>query len=79
MVVRTGEDKGATFLSPRFWHNSVTRTVRDLTRMSSDDHARLNAQVAAATLARHRREREEVDRYLTAHAADARHGSVEAV
>jgi hypothetical protein len=79
MVVRTSEVRGSAFLLPRLWHKGVTRTVWSLTRLPSGDQARRNAQVAAAALARRRREREEIDHFLTAHAALAHRQSAEAV
>jgi hypothetical protein len=80
MVVRTSEVKGSAFLIPRLWHKGVTRTVRSLTRLpSGDHHSRRNAQVAAATMARRRRDREEVDHFLTAHAAHPDRPEAEAV
>jgi hypothetical protein len=79
MVVRTKEGKGSAFLIPRLWHKGVAQTVRELTRLPSGDQARRNAQVAAATMARRRREREEIDHFLTAHAAPARRQSAETV
>jgi hypothetical protein len=79
MVVRTGEVTGSAFLVPRLWRKGVTRTVRGLTRLPSGDGARRNAQLAAAILARRRREREEIDRFLLAHAAHAPDESAEAV
>lgn len=79
MVVRGSEVSASAFLSPRAWHNGVARTVRGLIRLPSGHHARHNAQLAAATLARRRHEREEVDRFLTAHAALAGDESATAV
>jgi hypothetical protein len=79
MVVRTNEGKGSAFLIPRLWHKGVAQTVLGLTRLPSGDRARRNAQVAAATMARRRREREEIDHFLSAHAAVAGRQSAEAV
>ncbi|MGH3475517.1 MAG: hypothetical protein ACRDPQ_18820 [Nocardioidaceae bacterium] len=57
----------------------MARTVRGLVRIPSGHHARHNAQLAAAALARRRHEREEVDRFLTAHAAPVDDESATAV
>jgi hypothetical protein len=80
VVVRSSEVRGSAFLLPRLWHRGMTRTVRGIARFSSgDDHSRRNAQVAAATMAQERRQREEVDHFLTAHATGSDRGPAEAV
>jgi hypothetical protein len=79
VVVRTSEVIGSAFLRPRSWHKGVTRTVRALGRLSSGDHARSNAHLAAVALAQRRREREEAEHLLTAHAAVGREESATAV
>jgi hypothetical protein len=78
-MVRISRVNGSAFLRPRSWHQGVSRTVRGLVRVPTGDRARRNAQAAAADLASRRREREDVDRFLTAHAADDRDESVAAV
>jgi len=57
----------------------VSRTVRGIVRLPSADRARRNASVAADDLTRQRHEREEIDRFLSAHAALARDESATAV
>lgn len=79
MRVGSGEVPGSAFLIPRLCHQGMLRTVRGLTRLPSADQARRNAEVAAATLARQRHEREELDHFLAAHAALATRRSTEAV
>lgn len=79
MVGRGGGVGGSAFLRPRSWQHGVARTVRGLVSIPSDRKARHNAQLAAAAMARRRHEREEVDRFLTAHAAPAQDESATAV
>ena len=79
MAVRGVGVSGSAFLRPHTWRHGVARSVRGLVRLPSDHKARHNAQLAAAALARRRHEREEVDRFLTAHAAPADDESAVAV
>ena len=78
-MVRISRVSGSAFLRPRTWHKGVSRTVRGLVRVPTGDRARRNAQAAAADLAGRRREREDVDRFLTAHAAPDRGEPVAAI
>jgi len=79
MVGRGIEVSGPAFLSPLSWHRGVSRTVRGIVRLPSADRARRNASAAADDLTRRRHEREEVDRFLRAHAALVRDESATAV
>ena len=90
-IARPGERRGVAkvgrgtrvsapaLLSPLSWHRRVSRTVRGIVRLPSADQARRNASVAADDLTRQRHEREEIDRFLSAHAALVRDESATAV